>query len=504
MPDIRKRAASALVAVALLLCAALLSGCGVIIIRDGSDAAPTGSAGHPDTATSADSETPAPSAEETTTYKVITTADAKEKAQAALDEIILRDFGGISVFIASTSPDTFAPSSVDSDVSEARYVRQKLVEDKLNTTILTIGGTSDQIFDDLRTAEKAGTYYADIIAVPIWQLGKFIAAGLLLRVNSLPFLDLDAEWFDADCMTQATAGYSSAYTVIGDVNLEPGKLFSVLWNKALAASVSAGDLYKLTYRGVWTWDYMLTCARAIADVDGGIYGIASSAGAETFISALYASSGEKLFETAADGALAAAFGTERAQNVVEKLKMFFTADAGLLGDSLQIPTSQGTSAFYAGNAGFIVTPLETVEWFTNMKANWGVLPLPKYDEPQEKYYAYVDRGALSFSTPSGNKNIEAAGVFMSAFSAATGNLIADAFYTHLIKYVIRDSDSLNMMDIIRDGATIGFADIFASGYPAVETGALGSLYGAVRGSATLGYYHRNYAYQLDALLRKFT
>lgn len=502
MADLSKRAVPVLIVLALFLSLAALPGCGVIIINDGSETQT------PDTSTdetTLESETGSDTATaKQTTYKLITTGDAESNAKAALDKVVVRDFGGVSVFIASTIPDVFAPSTVNSDISEARYTRQKLVQNKLNTTILTIGGTSDEIFENLRAAEKAGTYYADIIAVPISQLGKFIAAGLLLRINSLPFLDTRAEWFDAECMTQATAGHNSAYTVIGDVNIEPGNLYSVFWNKNLAASVSAGNLYKLTYNGVWTWDYMLTCARAIANIDGSIYGLASSSSAEAFISAFYASSGEKLFETGSDGMLSASFGTDRAEAVVGKLKKFFAPDAMLLGTSNEIPSSQGITEFYNGNSGFIVTTLGTAEWFKNMKPNWGMLPMPKYDEAQEKYYAYIEGGALSVSVPSSNGNIEAAGIFISALSAATGNLINDAFYTQMIKHVIRDNDSLNMMDIIRGGRTIGFADIFASGYSTIESGASGSLYNAARGNASLGYYYRYYAKTLDSQVRKFT
>lgn len=497
-----KRYASAAALFALILSAVMLPGCGIIIIRDGSETAVPTATADPETET--DVQTGPQTTLAATDINVITTADAQAEVRSAMNKVYIRDFGGISVFIASTLPEAFAPSSVDSDVTEARYFRQKLVEDKLNTSILTIGGTSEQIFENLRISEKAGTYYADIIAVPMKELGKFIAAGLLLRVNSLPFLNLGAEWFDKDGMTQATAGYNSAYTVIGDVNIEPGKLYSVLWNKELAASVSAGNLYKLSYNGSWTWDYMLTCARAMANVNSGIYGIASTADAGTFISAFYAASGEKLMRPGSDGALSASFGGDRAQAVVEKLKGFFAREAGMLGSAWEIPVSQSSATFYEGNAAFLVTPLEAVEWFKNMKKNWGVLPLPKYDESQEKYYSYIDGTALSFSTPAGNESIESAGIFISAFSAATGDLIADAFYTHLIKYVVRDSDSLNMMDIIRSGPTIGFADIFASGYQTLEGGALGSLYGAVRGQASLGYYYKYYAYSLDTLVRKFT
>lgn len=501
MPDLRKRAAL-LILVTVIISAVIMPGCGIIIINDGSETESTATAESSETVSETQNDTQ--TASQTATYSVITTTDAKAEAQASLDKISVRDFGGISIFIASTAPETFAPSSVEGDVSEARYIRQKMVEDKLNTSILTISGTTDKIFEDLRVSEKAGTYYADIISVPLGQLGRFIASGLLLRVNSLPFLDLRAEWFDADAMKQATAGQNSAYTVLGDANIEVGKLYSVLWNKDLSATVSAGNLYKLTYNGVWTWDYMLTCARAMANVDNGVYGLTSSTTADSFMSAFYAASGEKLLLPSSDGALAASFGTDRAQAVVDKLSKFFAADAGLLGSTTEIPGMLGTTTFYEGNAAFMVTPLETLEWFKNMKKNWGVLPLPKYDEAQDNYYAYIDRNALSVSTPAGNKNIEAAGVFISAFYAATGNLVTDAFYTHLIKYVIRDSESLNMIDIIRKEPTIGFADIFASGYQTIENAALGSLYGAIRGKATMGYYFRNYAYQLDAQVRKFT
>jgi hypothetical protein len=60
------------------------------------------------------------------------------------------------------------------------------------------------------------------------------------------------------------------------------------------------------------------------------------------------------------------------------------------------------------------------------------------------------------------------------------------------------------MDIIRAGATVGFADIFGSGYSVIADNGSGSLYGAVRGKATFSYYYKYYAKTLDAQIRKFT
>ena len=139
-----------------------------------------------------------------------------------------------------------------------------------------------------------------------------------------------------------------------------------------------------------------------------------------------------------------------------------------------------------------------------MKSNWGILPLPLYDESQEKYYACLSGDALSFSTPSDNESIDTAGVFISAFCAATGDLISNAFYTHMIKYVIHDDDSLNMIDIIRGGVTVDFSRIFGSGYPAIASATGDSLYNAVRGKASLTYYFNYYAKTLNSQIRKFT
>ncbi len=503
MPNKFKRAFSLLLAAVIIL---TMPSCGIIIINKGAESiSETGGASKISELTDGQSTT------QSVTYEKITTGDAAAAAKSALDKITARDFGGISIFIASTAPEAFVPSSAGDDMPAARNTRKKLVEEKLNTQILTISGTSAQIFEDLRTAEKAGVYYADIIAVPLSELGKFIAEGLLLKLNSLPFLDLGAEWFDADGMTQAAADMNAAYTVIGAVNEEPGDLYSIFWNRDLTDSVNAGNLYKLANNGVWIWDYMLTCARALTKIDGpqetssaAPYGICSSVSAEEFINTFFAASGEHFCKMGDDGILSAAFGGNRASAAAEKIKKIFAADAKPLGSLTDMRESSGISAFYNGNSAFILAPLAGADWFVNMKPNWGILPIPKYDEAQDKYYSPLSSGALSFSTPKSNPNIEAAGVFISAFSAATGDLISDAFYSHMIKHVIRDDRWLDMIDLIRGGAVIDFARIFGSGNKVIAAATYESLYNAVRGKATLGYYFKQHAKTLDAQIRKLS
>jgi len=85
-----------------------------------------------------------------------------------------------------------------------------------------------------------------------------------------------------------------------------------------------------------------------------------------------------------------------------------------------------------------------------MESDFGIIPLPKYDEAQETYYTATHPQYVSFMTiPVTNAEPERTGKIMEAMNAYSTEYVVPAVYqTTLVGKVIRDEESEEMLDII--------------------------------------------------------
>ena len=114
--------------------------------------------------------------------------------------------------------------------------------------------------------------------------------------------------------------------------------------------------------------------------------------------------------------------------------------------------------FVDGRALFHYTALETLT-YDDMRASdidYGVLPLPKYDEKQENYI--TPSFDCQFAIPTTANDLDKISLLIEAYSSAGYNITREAYFeTALsIKYT-RDDDSVEMLGIISDTLAVDLA-----------------------------------------------
>jgi len=93
-----------------------------------------------------------------------------------------------------------------------------------------------------------------------------------------------------------------------------------------------------------------------------------------------------------------------------------------------------------------------------MKSDFGILPMPKYDENQKNYMSHSYDGASIFAVPVSASDYEFSGAMLDGLSAESKYTVIPAFYDlKLMTKVTRDNDSAEMLDIIRQDMTYDFA-----------------------------------------------
>jgi len=69
-------------------------------------------------------------------------------------------------------------------------------------------------------------------------------------------------------------------------------------------------------------------------------------------------------------------------------------------------TEINVNSFIEGRALYYISPIETVKFMRGMEANFGILPLPKYDEAQDKYFNTMQYNNATVMDKSYRKNID--------------------------------------------------------------------------------------------------
>ena len=123
----------------------------------------------------------------------------------------------------------------------------------------------------------------------------------------------------------------------------------------------------------------------------------------------------------------------------------------------------GSQAFLDGRSLFLVDKITSCvsAQFREMEDDYGIIPLPKYDEAQETYYSHASAHADCFAIPVINEDFERCSIILEAMAAEGYKTIRPAVYDVAIKQKgARDEDSAKMIDLIYNGRTGDFADLY--------------------------------------------
>ena len=278
------------------------------------------------------------------------------------------------------------------------YYRNATVEERLGVEITQIGqagsfSVSDSWNTTLRNAvlTKSGDYDAAAIYA---STGSALAVeGLYYNVLDLPYLNLDQPWWNQTIRDELTL-FDTLYYLGGDIVVtEIANGLCLFFNKDLFNELYQSqniNLYDVVNQGKWTIDYMgQLVAGAWIDEnsdgiisDGDTVGYTNNAtstsdgGMDAWIPAM----GIKL-TTIIDGYPELTFYDEHTVEAFEKLKELHISNPGTL-----CMGGLSQTKFSVGNQLFMRSTLDAGSSLRDMQDDYGVLPLPKFDEEQADYH----------------------------------------------------------------------------------------------------------------------
>ncbi len=438
------------------------SSCGFIIINDISK-----------TETEAESgdNSPADSRPNEVTGKTYEKYDQSEnrKAQADrfMDELPKRDYDGAVFFITTTNKDYISPENTESTVSRLAMIRNAIVEDELNISIITTVTSADTMLTELKNAVASDSYYTDLLMPPIYTIGSFRAADTILNMQTLPFFDLEMPYFSAASSDMTSGGYST-YGVAGDASISPSSLSAVYMNKNLLTEAGADidEIYSMAKNGSWTWDEYLTLCESVKSLNNDerhFYTTTAENTASRLPDLIFKSSGNDYVSAGVRRVPVVGYTLSNVKTTMDNMAKIYN-DSDCLIDA----NGGEVNLFSSGESAFLIDYLYVMSWLTNSKTDWGLLPLPKEDEDGE-YRTLIANTEAVFAVPKNHTNGEFAAVTLSYLNAASYGYIYDEYVNYNMLHVLRDNDSVNTLDIILDTAAFDFALAFGNAYPTIAS-----------------------------------
>ena len=369
-------------------------------------------------------------------------------------------------------------------VYDAIYRRNAIVEERLNIRISEVVSTNNQAKDTIRRLISAGDDEFDVVIAESWNIGAQLAAnGLLVNLKDVG-LQLDAPWWDQASIRDYAIG-DRLYFMTGDHNLISDDATWVLFfNKQMTLDLGLELPYGLVREGRWTFDAQMEYMRmAKQDLTGDpvwtyedIWGQVTHTQHYT---GLLIAAGENLITRDSDGLPVFGQVSDRFHRVYEKIQEMMKTPGYTHNIHVPIPRAPGhrhaTYNFLANSALFCPEILAHTRRFRQMENDFGILPHPKFDEHQERYYSYVLGQVTVTTIPITNSNIDYTAIVLDALGMLSSHTTIPAYYeVSLVGKFFRDDDSGEMLDIIRANRVFGTGDAWGWG------GVTGAFQGAAR------------------------
>ncbi len=367
-----------------------------------------------------------------------------------------------------------AEESTGDVVSDAVYEKNSAVEDYLGIDFEfryspCDWAVLDQFHGTITNDIMSGTGEIDLVSSVMVCTMPIVSNGYFLEGKSLEYADFDHEWWLSGMYDRFSIA-GKLYGFLGDASLSLYKDMSVIFfNKRIWNEFKAPDPYDLVRNNEWTLDkFIEICSGMSNDLNGdGKYTLeddqlsflAERVPAGTFQTALEL----KIVELDKNGTPQYIGLTERFQTAFEKLQKFYAGDDMITMYSIDDHTYKTMKTFAEGRVGSMVNFIYSTEYMRDMADDYGIVPIPKFDENQEKYHAQLGTSTTMLFVPVTTKSPELTSKVMESLAYYGNKLVTPKYYEVALKEkYARDTEIHEMLDLIRDGAALDFLFVYGT------------------------------------------
>ena len=358
--------------------------------------------------------------------------------------------------------------------NDSVYKRNSIIEEKYNCTI--VERKVNDLDGQIRKFVRAGDPAVDAATPRLRAMNALSSSGNLVELKTLEYIDLEKPWWDSNSVSSLSV-VNKLFGACSDITVMDNDSTSALvFNKQLLADYALEDPYVLVKTGKWTLDKLQEMARMVSeDLNGDgkrddkdRYGLLYQRDSMTsFLSGC----GEFVAGKDKNDIPVLTLNTPKAIEVLDYLYDFLYDELYCFHvmkffDGTSIGFTDGMNNMFQNSQSLLMwIRMADVENLRTMDTNFGILPIPKYNEAQATYLHTVNPyvGVVT-SIPQSAGNIETSSIILDALSAESRYVLYPAYYDICLNgKIARDEESSEMLDVIFSNRAYDIGDVYDYG-----------------------------------------
>ncbi len=437
------------------------------------------------------------------------TAPATEETVDPLaDNLPERDYEGyeFKIYVRSccdSHKDGIWQEDSDGDVVDVAVLeRNEKVENRFNCVIGEPALAEGEDITVLTNSLLAGDCITDIAIHHFRFLGDLALQQLCADMNTMEYLNFEQPWWNKHLIRNYSI-FDKVFVGYGTIDVDNiTDVAVIVYNKNLANEQLDVNFYDMVKEGKWTIDAMSEIVTQFGkDLNGdGKINVADDefafVGNAGYMFQFQVGMDQPTTKINEDGEPELCINTEKMANIVNKMYDMLCAY-----DYCEVEHSTDSAAFLDGRSLFHTTNISACikAEFREMKDDYGILPMPKYDEAQAQYYSHASAHSNCMAVPVINPDFERTGIILEALAAEGYKTLRPVVYDAAVKQKgARDEASAEMIDIIYQGRTGDFADLYDE-WGLVYT--LDNMIGREHINTFASYYKKNEKASIDRLAK---
>lgn len=368
------------------------------------------------------------------------------------------------ILLSSLAGDTFndfkynetEPTVLDNAVQQKNMACEEMFDvviDYVEDFSASTGG-----FSKMRQEKTAGTVGYHLSFMPGQQVSNMAYTGLLYDLNHISTLDMKNEWWDQNANKELSV-CNNLYFTTGDISVwDDMQQFCVSFSKELfrERGYNTADLYKLVMDGKFTYETVYGYAKDVSeDMDGNeVMDMNDRYGILTWDDSIYgvmSSTGSKIVSKDKDTDLLTLTltGDEAVYNTLTRYTEMI-AEMGINYQRYTNGGALGASMFTEARAMFFFGRLSSLQNWRDMDTDYGILPYPKIDENQDRYYTITSGYHTTyFCTLALDEDIEMRGEIAEGLAYLSMTYMTPAYHERtLVGTLVRDDESLEVLPLL--------------------------------------------------------
>ena len=358
-------------------------------------------------------------------------------------------------------------------LNDAMYRQTLALEDNMGVTLEENNIKHEEFLEFARNIIVSGEDTYDFFVVNDANIMTFTQENLLLNLLDFEDLQLNEDWWLHETNDLVRIGDSlycakgySCLLVVDSLNI-------MLFNEDLAEKLQLETPYGLVKDGSWTLDKFAEYLKAgaalnlgtdIPDTDN-VWNY-DQPGNGAACSGLLVGCGETSFEVK-DGQIVCSAGSERFYNVCDKIASIMSLNKPYIFSKEQYGV--GTK-FVTNQALFSYGEIKSTQELRSKDFSFGILPPPKYDEQQDRYYCRTSWTSAGFSIPQTAADPEMSAAVMDALNYLSYDIVWPTYREVVLEQKnLRNEESIEILDIILRSGVPAFNTVYSIGSDMIST-----------------------------------